>query len=195
MSVTLKDKAVLIAGATSEIGKQVTAELLAAGARCEITFHSDAALGELFAFLKGRGLPAFGQPLIPIKLNNFNQSQVIWGPVAAQRDFGRLELMVNLLDTQLETRELDSVRKLTETALPLMKKRGFGRIVHVSPDRKALTSLAVEKEGDVLVTGIDPGTENAKPEAIAKKVMEFLGIAAKSPVTQEVQPAGPLTSA
>lgn len=132
MSVTLKDKAVLIAGATSEIGKQVTAELLAAGARCEITFHSDAALAELFAFLKGRGLPAFQQPLIPIKLNNFNQSQVIWGPVAAQRDFGRLELMVNLLDTQPETRELDSVQKLTAAALPLMKKRGAGIIVHIA---------------------------------------------------------------
>ena len=124
MNGVLADKAVLLTGGNGRIWHLIVKELLAGDAKLEFTFRSDSELNELFAFIRKYGLPHMNQPCIPILVNDVYTTQLDWAPAAVQRDFMRLEYLVNLFE------DPPVFERLLEKTLPLMEARGTGCVVY-----------------------------------------------------------------
>lgn len=176
MAGVLQNRATLLTGGKGPLWHAIVGELLRAGVRLEMTFRNQEELDELYAGLRTQKLPAAGQPLIPIKVDDLKTTQLEWTPSATQRDFGRVEFWVNLYD------ELETVQRILANVEPLMKKRHFGGIVHVAQgDLESITMLQGKIQtlsGDgikvhvLMQTG--PVANSPKPEETAKKIVELL---------------------
>lgn len=181
----------LVTGATRGIGLEIARRLAAAGLTTYATARDPAAAERAATGLAGEGLPVFGR-----QLDVTDQASVERLAEELGRDPGRIDALVNnagvLIDHDWTAAEpdLELVRRTLETNLlgtwrvtaaflPLMRRRGHGRIVNVSTSMAQLSSmgggspgyrtsktalnaltraLAAELAGtDVLVNSMDPG--------------------------------------
>ena len=176
MTDTLKNRATLLTGGSGPLWHAIVCELLHAGVRLEMTFRAQDELDALFTYLRAQKLPAAGQPLIPIKVDDLKTTQLEWTPSATQRDFGRVEFWINLFDGK------ETVQRILTNVEPLMKKRHFGGIVHVARGDADSVPMLMERIGALSADGIQThilvlptnSAETPKPEETARKVVELL---------------------
>lgn len=179
MPEELRDKVVLIAGATGGLGTAVVHEFARTEARLVLTSHSEGALQQL---VKDTGLPN-ERAFIPTA--DVTRPEEMRDLVAAVLErFGRLDVLLNnvggwaggqtvsggqggegiALD-RIETWEkmlalnLNSAFLLSWAALPPMLEVGWGRIVHVSSrtavrPRAKVAGYAVSKMGVITLTEV-----------------------------------------
>lgn len=138
----LKDRAVLITGASSGIGWETALAFAEAGAKVALTARRVEKLEELKAKIEGNGGHA-----LAIRCDVQNQQDVETAVKQTTAAFGRLDVLVNnaglLAVKKLEDQSTESVEEIMRTnyfgvvyaikaALPIMTKQGNGHIVNVS---------------------------------------------------------------
>lgn len=194
MTDSLKNRATLLTGGSGALWHSIVCELLRAGVRLQITFRSPEELDELFTFLRTQKLPAAGQPLIPIKVDDLKTTQLEWTPSATQRDFGRVEFWINLFDGK------ETMERILENVEPLMKKRHFGGIIHVARADAESVSILQQQIAAHSASGIQThilslptnSAEAPKPDETARKIIELLVDTVKSSEkTSEPSPTVP----
>lgn len=138
----LKDKAVLITGASSGIGWETALAFAEAGAKVAVTARRLDKLEELKAKIEGMGAKA-----LAIRCDVQNKKDVEDAVRKTAEEFGALDVLINnaglLAVKKLEDQSTESVEDIMRTnyfgvvyaikaALPIMKKQGDGHIVNVS---------------------------------------------------------------
>lgn len=150
----LDDRVGVVTGANRGVGCEIVRQLARRGVRVVLTAR-DAAKGEAArAALAAEGLQVWFHPL---DVRDVSQARAAAAWV--ERQFGRLDILVNnagvLIDPKgtrvatldpailRETLETNLVGALvvTQACLPLMRARGYGRIVNVSSELAQLGSM------------------------------------------------------
>lgn len=132
-------KAILITGAARGFGKIWTEALLQNGHNVVATARNTAALGDLAA--------EYGASMLTIALDVTNKAQCFDVVNQAQQHFGTLDVVINNagyglfgtieeaseeeVRTQFET-NVFGLLWVTQAALPIMRKQGFGHIIQIS---------------------------------------------------------------
>jgi len=144
----LQGKAVVVTGASGNLGQAVAAALLQAGARCALVDRSAARLKDLFGNANEALL------LGDVDLTDAQQTTAALTRAAAH--FGRLDGLANTVGgfaggkpvheeahatwERMFAMNLTTALNVSRAAIPLMLRAGGGRIVHVAA-RAALTGV------------------------------------------------------
>jgi len=193
----------LVTGANRGLGREIVRQLAALGLTTILTGR-DVAKAERAA----GELAAAGLPVVARQLDVTDPASVDALAAGVERDFGRLDALVNsagiMTDLELtgSRADLDLVRAMLETNLlgawrltlafiPLMRRRGYGRIVNLSTSMAQLATMGSDSPGyrvsktalnaltrvlaaelagtNVLVNSMDPGwvrTDMGGPSAL-----------------------------
>lgn len=142
MDLGLKDRVVMISGASRGIGRAVAAAFIAEGARLAVCSRNGE---ELRAALQADGLPA--DRVLPVQADMGRPTDTEAFVRAAQDRFGTIHVLVNnagaglpaafeeLADDRWATvleQNLWSTIRLTRAVLPAMRVGGGGRIINLS---------------------------------------------------------------
>jgi NADP-dependent 3-hydroxy acid dehydrogenase YdfG len=181
----LADKVVLIAGASSGMGRATALAAAAAGAAVVLAGRNADALGEVAAHVGARALALPTDATDPAAVDQL---------VAKALDsFGRIDALINAVGTNLRLRSLGQLTaaswammletnltaafNLTRAVVPPMRRRGDGLIVHIAsvaarrPDMSGLAYQATkagvaalahatmeeERQNGIRVTALLPG--------------------------------------
>jgi NAD(P)-dependent dehydrogenase (short-subunit alcohol dehydrogenase family) len=145
------DRVALISGGNRGIGREIARQL--AGQSYRVVIGSrELAKGEEAAH-------ELGQNVTAVQLDVTDEDSIIAAVASVERDLERLDVLVNNAgivgggwSTNAVDADLDEVRRtletnlfgawrLTEEALPLMRKNGYGRIVNISSGMGQLSDM------------------------------------------------------
>jgi NAD(P)-dependent dehydrogenase (short-subunit alcohol dehydrogenase family) len=145
------DRVALISGGNRGIGREIARQL--AGQSYRVVIGSrELAKGEEAAH-------ELGQNVTAVQLDVTDEDSIVAAVASAERDLERLDVLVNNAgivgggwSTNAVDADLDEVRRtletnlfgawrLTEEALPLMRKNGYGRIVNISSGMGQLSDM------------------------------------------------------
>jgi len=145
------DRVALISGGNRGIGREIARQLAGQGYRVVIGSR-ELAKGEEAAH-------ELGQDVTAVQLDVTDEDSIVAAVASVERDLGRLDVLVNNAgivgggwSTNAVDADLDEVRRtletnlfgawrLTEEALPLMRKNGYGRIVNISSGMGQLSDM------------------------------------------------------
>ena len=168
--MTLRDKVILISGATGALGSAVAREFGQTQARVVLTGRSDQKLEQLVAEL---GLTT--AQALPVAADVTQADGVTKLVESAMSRFGRIDALLNTVggwtggktvgETEVEdwdrmlTLNLRSAFLLSRAVLPAMLEAGWGRVVHVSTKtavapRAKRAAYAVSKAGVITLTEV-----------------------------------------
>ena len=149
MNTGLRDKIAIVCAASEGLGRAAAEALAAEGCRLAICSRRQDAVDAVAAELRQR----FGADVLAVQADLRQASDITTFVDATIRKFGALDVMVTnvggpkpgLFDTLTDDDWLEAVQlllmsvvRLTRQALPHLRKRGGGRIIHI-------TSLAVKQ--------------------------------------------------
>jgi NAD(P)-dependent dehydrogenase (short-subunit alcohol dehydrogenase family) len=145
------DRVALISGGNRGIGREIARQL--AGQSYRVVIGSrELAKGEEAAH-------ELGQDVTAVQLDVTDEDSIVAAVASVERDLERLDVLVNNAgivgggwSTNAVDADLDEVRRtletnlfgawrLTEEALPLMRKNGYGRIVNISSGMGQLSDM------------------------------------------------------
>lgn len=170
ISDTLRDKVVLISGATGALGSAIVHEFAQTRARLALTSTSPQKLEQLVA---GVGLPAEGVLTVVADVTQADGVQDLVAAVMVR--FGRVDVLLNTVGgwsggqpvektpveewNQALALNLHSAFLLSRAVLPIMLEAGWGRIIHVSSKtavepRAKVAGYAVSKMGVITLTEV-----------------------------------------
>jgi NAD(P)-dependent dehydrogenase (short-subunit alcohol dehydrogenase family) len=170
MSDTLRDKVVLITGATGALGSAIVHEFAQTEALLALTSRSPQKLKQLAAEI---GLTEERVFSVTGDVTQADQVEDVMAAVAAH--FGRVDVLLNTVGgwsggqpvektsveewNQMLTLNLHSAFLLSRAVLPTMLEAGWGRIVHVSSKtavepRAKVAGYAVSKMGVITLTEV-----------------------------------------
>jgi NAD(P)-dependent dehydrogenase (short-subunit alcohol dehydrogenase family) len=145
------DRVALISGGNRGIGREIARQLAGQGYRVVIGSR-ELAKGEEAAH-------ELGQDVTAVQLDVTDEDSIVAAVASVERDLERLDVLVNNAgivgggwSTNAVDADLDEVRRtletnlfgawrLTEEALPLMRKNGYGRIVNSSSGMGQLSDM------------------------------------------------------
>lgn len=145
------DRVALISGGNRGIGREIARQLAGQGYRVVIGSR-ELAKGEEAAH-------ELGQNVTAVQLDVTDEDSIVAAVASVERDLERLDVLVNNAgivgggwSTNAVDADLDEVRRtletnlfgawrLTEEALPLMRKNGYGRIVNISSGMGQLSDM------------------------------------------------------
>jgi NAD(P)-dependent dehydrogenase (short-subunit alcohol dehydrogenase family) len=145
------DRVALISGGNRGIGREIARQLAGQGYRVVIGSR-ELAKGEEAAH-------ELGQDVTAVQLDVTDEDSIVAAVASVERDLERLDVLVNNAgivgggwSTNAVDADLDEVRRtletnlfgawrLTEEALPLMRKNGYGRIVNISSGMGQLSDM------------------------------------------------------
>ena len=145
------DRVALISGGNRGIGREIARQLAGQGYRVVIGSR-ELAKGEEAAH-------ELGQNVTAVQLDVTDEDSIVAAAASVERDLERLDVLVNNAgivgggwSTNAVDADLDEVRRtletnlfgawrLTEEALPLMRKNGYGRIVNISSGMGQLSDM------------------------------------------------------
>jgi len=147
----LPGRVALVSGANRGIGLEVSRRLGAEGMTVLVGARDEAKAGEAADSISGYDV----QPRV---LDVADESSVVGLAESVEREFGRLDVLVNNAGVALDKGQqgesvgLDVVRetlevnllgawRLSQAAIPLMRRNGYGRIVNVSSGLGALEDM------------------------------------------------------
>ena len=160
----------LVSGGNRGIGREVARQLVALGHRVVIGSR-DLATGEEVARELGENTSAVQLDVTDedstsaVQLDVTDEDSIVAAVASVERDLGRLDVLVNNAgisgggwSTNAVDADLDEVRqtletnlfgawRLTEEALPLMRKNGYGRIVNISSGMGQLSDMGGHSPG------------------------------------------------
>lgn len=149
----MNQKVALVTGANRGIGFETVRQLLKRGYKTILTSRNEE---------RGRSamekLEAFGGMLHYLGLDVVDDQSVLDAATSVERDFGRLDILVNNAAINYDTwqkavdADLDQVRetlnvnllgpwRMCQAFLPLMRKNGYGRIVNVSSESGSMAEM------------------------------------------------------
>jgi NAD(P)-dependent dehydrogenase (short-subunit alcohol dehydrogenase family) len=164
----LKGQVALVTGAAKRIGRSISLRLAAEGAAVAVNYATSEKEAEAVA----RQISTGGGKAITIQANVAKRSDVQAMIAAVDREFGRLDILVNnagtffsakfqdLTDEQWD-RIMDANLKsqflCAQTAAPVLKRQGRGRIINISSLGGLLpwpsyTHYCVSKAGSIMLT-------------------------------------------
>lgn len=138
----VKDKVVLITGAASGIGYEISRDFAEAGAKIVLTDINEEALKEA-----AEAMVEEGHECIGIKCDVTNEDEIIGVINQTVKTFGTLDILINNAGTQyispieeFPTEKYELLIKImlvapfiaTKHAFPVMKKQGYGRIINMA---------------------------------------------------------------
>lgn len=141
-SYSFQGKTVLISGSSRGLGLAIARELAKEGARLVITARHEEQLQRAYDDLSARGAEVFAMPcdiserqqaeeLVAAARAHFGQIDVLIHN-AARMDAGPIDVMTSEdFERAMKTNFFGAVH-LTEAVLPAMRRRGEGRIIHIS---------------------------------------------------------------
>jgi NAD(P)-dependent dehydrogenase (short-subunit alcohol dehydrogenase family) len=168
--VPLRDKVVLVSGASGALGSAVAREFAQTQARLVLTGRSEQKLEQLIAQV---GLTA--EQALPVAADVTQADGVTKLVESATAHFGRIDALLNTVggwsggktvgETDVEdwnrmlTLNLHSAFLLSRAVLPAMLEAGWGRIIHVSSKtavapRAKRAAYAVSKAGVITLTEV-----------------------------------------
>jgi len=151
------ERVALVSGGNRGIGREVARQLAGQGYRVVIGSR-DLAKGEEVAQELGKDVSA-------VQLDVTDEASVVAAVASVEKDLGRLDVLVNNAgiagggwSTDAVDADLDEVRRtletnlfgawrLTEEALPLMRRNGYGRIVNISSGMGQLSDMGGHSPG------------------------------------------------
>ncbi len=151
------DRVALISGGNRGIGREIARQLAGQGYRVVIGSR-ELAKGEEAAH-------ELGQNVTAVQLDVTDEDSIVAAVASVERDLERLDVLVNNAgivgggwSTNAVDADLDEVRRtletnlfgawrLTEEALPLMRKNGYGRIVNISSGMGQLSDMGGHSPG------------------------------------------------
>jgi NAD(P)-dependent dehydrogenase (short-subunit alcohol dehydrogenase family) len=159
-SFALTGQTALVTGAARGLGRAIALALADAGADVALGLRRDGTAEDLIAEIEGMGRRAMG-----VQMDVTRIGEIAPAVDAVVERFGRLDILVNNAgiagggwNTNAVDADLDEVRrtletnlfgawKLTEEALPLMRKNGYGRIVNISSGMGQLADMGGHSPG------------------------------------------------
>jgi NAD(P)-dependent dehydrogenase (short-subunit alcohol dehydrogenase family) len=150
------ERVALVSGANRGIGREIARQLVEQGYKV-VVGSRDLAKGEAVAEELGEGATA-------VQLDVTDDESVRAGVSFVERDFGRLDVLVNNAGVTdgwsggAADADFDSVKEVLDTnlfgswrlakaALPLMRRMGYGRIVNVSSGMGQLSDMGGHSPG------------------------------------------------
>ncbi|QHJ72049.1 3-hydroxybutyrate dehydrogenase [Planococcus halotolerans] len=138
----VKDKVVLITGAASGIGYEISRDFAEAGAKIVLTDINEEAVKEA-----AEAMVEEGHKCIGIKCDVTNEDEIIGAINQTVKTFGTLDILINNAGMQyispveeFPTEKYELLIKImlvapfiaTKHAFPVMKKQGYGRIINMA---------------------------------------------------------------
>ncbi len=139
---SLKNRVVVVSGASSGLGSQMARGFAAQGADLVITARRLEKLEKLAEELR-----AMGVKCLPVKCDVTDPQQVNAAAEAAEKEFGKVDVLVNcagsaknagvleMTDEEWDftmSADLDSVFYVTRAFANIMKKNSYGRIINIA---------------------------------------------------------------
>jgi NAD(P)-dependent dehydrogenase (short-subunit alcohol dehydrogenase family) len=195
---------VLIAGASSGMGRATALAAAAAGAQVVLAARDSKALDQVRASIEQSGGSALAVPADAI-----DKRQVDRLVEAVLERFGRLDVLVNSIGTNIPRRALDELTSeswsdmlatnltaafhLTQAVVPIMRRQREGLIIHISsaavkkPDRSGVAYQA-SKAG---IAGLTHGTMEEEREHGIRTTVIFAGLTDTPLVLKRPMPTPP----
>jgi NAD(P)-dependent dehydrogenase (short-subunit alcohol dehydrogenase family) len=200
----LENHVVLVAGASSGMGRATAIAAAAAGATLVVASRNRPALDEVVASLRATGAPVL---TVPTDMTDLEAVTHLAG--AARREFGRIDAVVNTVGTNIPRRVLDeltpeswsdliatnltSAFHLTQAVVPIFRDQGGGLLIHVSssaakrPDLSGITYQAT-KAG---LVGLAHGTMEEERKHGVRTTVIFPGLTDTPMVEKRPTPTPP----
>ncbi|MBQ8003509.1 MAG: glucose 1-dehydrogenase [Oscillospiraceae bacterium] len=139
---SLKNRVVVVSGASSGLGAQMSRGFAAQGADLVITARRIEKLEALASEIR-----AMGVRCLPVKCDVTDPAQVEAAAAAAEKEFGKVDVLVNcagsaknagvleMTDEEWDftmSADLDSVFYVTRAFAKIMKKNNYGRIINIA---------------------------------------------------------------
>ena len=139
---SLKNRVVVVSGASSGLGSQMARGFAAQGADLVITARRLEKLEKLAEALRAKGVKC-----LPVKCDVTDPQQVNAAAEAAEKEFGKVDVLVNcagsaknagvleMTDEEWDftmSADLDSVFYVTRAFANIMKKNSYGRIINIA---------------------------------------------------------------
>jgi NADP-dependent 3-hydroxy acid dehydrogenase YdfG len=200
----LADQIVLIAGASSGMGRATAAAAAAAGATLVVAARNRTALDEIVASLE-----ASGATVLAVPTDMTDPDAVARLVSAASQAFGRIDTAVNTVGTNIPRRALDELNPdswagligtnltsafhLTRAIVPVFRGQGGGLLIHVSSSaakKPDLSGVAYQATKAGLV-GLAHGTMEEERKHGLRTTVIFPGLTDTPMVEKRPTPTPP----
>ncbi|MDH3675735.1 MAG: SDR family oxidoreductase [Anaerolineae bacterium] len=172
-----KGRTALVTGGAHRVGKAITMALARAGANVVINYHSSADAAQQTA-VEAR---AYGVEALPVQANITDNQQVTAMVAAAQRKFGRIDILVN------------SASLWQATPFPMADVDGWHQVTGILINgafycANAVAPLMLAKAGGAIVNIVDLSAWEPWPDFIAHSVGKSALLALSRQLALELAP-------